>query len=485
MIREPDRPRPQLGRSLPATLLLVGALAATAGPPTATPSPSPPLRARLGEAVEKAQRLVEKVRGVPFPGPVASGVMPQKRLEAYLKKKIQEDLPVPFDRYAASLEALGLIEEEPALEQKVMGLYARQVAGFYDPEARKFWIVPERSREVDGEIPGLGISAASLTEDALLTHELTHALQDRRLGLDRLMKSVKDSSDGSLALEAFLEGEATVVMTEAILTKLPPEARSVLSPEALSKTMASVASGEQEIEGAEDVPEYFVKELLFPYVAGTAWIEKLRSKGGWSAVDAAYSHLPRTTADILHPNGSPARRETLTASEEPSARDLPPGTRPLYRDTLGEWTLRTLLQIGGADEPESTAADWQDDRILFFEEKSGRGPVGFVWRVRCATPAGATRLAAALGDIYTEDEDESPLARVTADGPLVEVVRGLEKGESAALGSHGPWSSFRAAGRTTKSWIASNVPCAKTGATTEPVRWKATARTAVIATRPT
>ena len=139
-----------------------------------------------------AQRLVEKVRGVPFPGTVASAILHEKDLARVLARKLVEDLPAPFPRYAASLAAVGFFDPEPGLEQKLTTLYARQVAGFYDPAEKKFFIVPERTAETAvAGAPTLGLSAETLLEDTLLAHELTHALQDRRLDLVPRLKALQ------------------------------------------------------------------------------------------------------------------------------------------------------------------------------------------------------------------------------------------------------------------------------------------------------
>ena len=394
---------------------------------------------RLTESVEKAKGLVEKIRGVPFRGPVISALLPAKDLPKLLEKKLVEDLPTTFDKYTASLVAVGLIEPEADLLKKITRLYSRQVAGFYDPAAKKFFIVPERSSEASAGVPELGVEAADLMQEALLTHELTHALQDQRLDLDRRMKALKDSTDALLALEAFLEGEATVVMTEALVSRLPPEGRTLLEGTGLTQMMSSLASGGTAIEGAEGVPDFFVKELLFPYVAGTAWIQAKRSHErqsdpleskasrapGWGAIEEAYRHLPETTSEILHPGKSFALRTRLSAAERPRASELPSRARSLYADTLGEWVLATLLERAGAGEDSAAlAADRQDDRILFFEAPGAvKESIGFLWRIRMSSPAGARRLADALGPLYTGRAlPARPAILVT--GSIVEVARG-------------------------------------------------------------
>src|SRR5664280_705402 len=172
------------------------------------------------------------------------------------------------------------------------------------------------------------LSAETLLEDTLLAHELTHALQDRRLDLVPRLKALRDSSDGLLALEAFLEGEATVVMMDALLTQLPDEAKELVGAETLTTMMSGLAAGAT-IECGEGVPPFFVKEMLFPYVGGTAWIQAKKKIGGWPAVDAAYARPPRTTSEILHPNRAGTARVVLDPGDRPSAASVPPGMRLL------------------------------------------------------------------------------------------------------------------------------------------------------------
>lgn len=423
---------------LPALFALAAAFAAALAAAAAAP-----LAQRLPEAVAEAQKLVEKVRGVPFRGAVASALLPEKDLAKILGKKLVEDLPVPFPRYAASLAAVGFLDPEAGLEDKITKLYARQVAGFYDPEVKKFFIVPERTTEAAAVAPALGLSAGTLLEDALLAHELTHALQDRRLDLVPRMKALKESSDALLALEAFLEGEATVVMMDALLVRLPPEAKELFGADTLSNMLSGLAAGTTNVDGSEGVPDFFVKEMLFPYVSGTAWIEARRAEGvGWTTIDANYRTPPTTTAEILHPERT-GTRAVLAPGDRPAAADLPQGMKVLYADTFGEWMLGTLLERAGAPDAKALAAEWQDDRILFFEPKRVEGearPVGFVWRLRATSPDAARRIAAALAPLY-ERPGGRPVAAVAARGDLVEIVRGRPqppKRVSPPAGTSGP-----------------------------------------------
>jgi hypothetical protein len=367
--------------------------------------------------VAEAQRLVERVRGIPFRTPVASALLPEKDLEAVLSKKLLEDLPVPFETYAASLASIGLIDPSPDLLPRLTRLYTRQVVGFYDPAEKRFYVVPERSRDSAGPV-------GELLEQLLLAHELTHALQDRRLGLDRRMRELKESTDALLALQAFLEGEATIVMTDALVESVPGDAREALGADPVGQILAGL-DDPAGVEGADGVPDFFVKELVFPYSAGTAWVRQKKKEGGWAAVDAVYRNLPSTTREILRPGSVPRPRKLLSARDRPSAGGAAAGATAAWADTLGEWVLGTLLERAGAgEEARGAAAGWQDDRVVFFapdRTPAGHG-IGFLWRIRTEGPAAAARIASLLAPLYATRPAPARPA-VTTRGDLVEVSR--------------------------------------------------------------
>jgi hypothetical protein len=261
-------------------------------------------------------------------------------------------------------------------------------------------------------------------EQLLLAHELTHAFQDQRLDLDRRMKGLRDSTDALLALQAVLEGEATLLMTDALLESVPGDAREALGTDPVEQILDGL-DGPAAVDGAEGVPDFFVKELVFPYSAGTAWVRQKRKEGGWAAVDAAYAHLPTTTREILRPGAAPTPRKLLADADRPRTSDAPAGSTSAWPDTLGEWVLGTLLERAGAGaEAADAAAAWQDDRVLFFAPKgrpAGQG-IGFLWRIRTTGPAGARRIAGLLETLYAS-RPAPARPSVTVRGDVVEVAR--------------------------------------------------------------
>src|SRR5215468_7498257 len=106
--------RARLFRRKPRRIAAAAALALLAARAAAENAESG-LASHLARSVKEAQALVETVRGVPFGGTVPSALLPEKDLPKLLEKKLVEDLPASFDKYAATLVAIGLLDPTPDL----------------------------------------------------------------------------------------------------------------------------------------------------------------------------------------------------------------------------------------------------------------------------------------------------------------------------------------------------------------------------------
>src|ERR1043166_5640956 len=117
-------------------------------------------------------------------------------------------------------------------------------------------------------------------ERGVLIHEMVHALQDQHFGLAKLHQA-SFGSDAELALAALIEGDATFTMIELLKEKQPKVAAMLDAP----------------LEKARDV------QTAFLYAEGARYVQALKNRGGWAAVNVAYKFPPRSTASILHPEG--------------------------------------------------------------------------------------------------------------------------------------------------------------------------------------
>jgi hypothetical protein len=339
--------------------------------------------ALLPARIREVSRLVEDVRGRRFEGSVPASEIDGPALRKFLQVKLSESFPAPPEETLRSLAVLGLIDRTPDLIDRLLDFYASQVIAFYDPEPRRFFVVRGAPQEA---LEGMG--GGDLSERLLFSHELTHALQDQSLRLDRRFKSLRDDGDRALALQCLLEGEATLVMVRVALKDLPGAEEA--AEEALAPLLSAGAL--EQANAPKNLPPFFVEQLFFPYVEGTSYVRRAVARGGWKEVDRLWTDPPLSTADILHPDRRIVPAGDLLPSDP--AKLAPPRTRFLYSDTVGEWAIRFLLKRSIPEEEASAAADgWRGDRLAFY---LAGDDYSYLWRIRFDSSASAGEFASAL-----------------------------------------------------------------------------------------
>ena len=368
--------------------------------------------ALLPARVAEVAKRVEQVRGRRFERSVPASEIDQAELRRMLRGKIAEGFPAAPEDTLRTYVALGLMEDAPNVLDKLIDLYASQIVAFYDPEPRRFYLVKGGEAALGSFDTAAGEGTA---ERIVFAHELTHALQDESMRLEKRMKDLKENGDRGLALESLLEGEATLVMIRVALADLP-------GGEATEEMMAPLLSAGalEKANIPKDVPDLFVEQLFFPYVDGTAYVRAAVKRGGWAEMDRLWKSPPASSAEILHGPSTPPPVENLLPSNADAL--APPGHRKLYTDALGEWTIRFLLRRTLPEvEADRAAAGWRGDRIAFFT--AGRS-IAYVWRVRCDGPGSAEILAAALARARQGAKNAPQIERRASD--LI-VTLGYEK----------------------------------------------------------
>jgi hypothetical protein len=370
----------------------------------------------LPDRVAEFSRKVEQVRGRKFGRAVPASELDKTELRRVLRSKLSEQLPVPADDYFRTLASLGLIDDQPGLLDALVDFYASQVIAFYDPQPRRFFVI-RGAEALGGDLGGDLGGAEGMAEGLIFSHELTHALQDETLRLDERIQRLKDDSDRVLALQCLLEGEATLVMIRVALQEIPGAGE--LAEEQLGPLLTAGALERENIP--KDVPDFFVDQLFFPYVDGLEYVRAAVKRGGWPAIDKLWRDPPASSAEILHGAALPPPAQGLFPE---NLAALAPGQRLLYLDTLGEWTLRFLLQRSLPEaEAAASSEGWRGDRIAFFS--SGKN-AGYVWRIRFDGAASAARFEAALKHARAKRPTAAPEA-IRLVGTDVVLWSGLAK----------------------------------------------------------
>jgi hypothetical protein len=336
--------------------------------PAATPAPSSDAAITCDETVtgspavsddndpnapvyDAIEAQVQDLRGVEATTPIARGVFDQASLCAYLRTSFREDNPADLISGTETLyKHLLLMPEDESLEQLYLDLLTSQVAGLYDDDDKKMYVVT-----ADG-----GIGPA---EEITYAHEFTHALQDQRFGLKQLMGEDFDQSDRQMARAAVVEGDATLLMSLW--------AQQNLTAAELGEVASTVDPASQAV--LDRMPAMLKEPLLFPYTQGlTLALAAFTQGGGYAGVDALYDKPPASTEQVLHPEKLEAREAPVAvAIPDDLATRLGDGWKVSLQDTLGELLLGILLKEGGASATGDAAAGWGGDRLALIEGPGG------------------------------------------------------------------------------------------------------------------
>ncbi len=360
-------------------------------------------------ATTEVLKETSEIRELPILRPVKSGAQSRTEIERMLIKNLNEQTSAAeMHATEVAFRKFGLAPSEFQYRPFIIKLLTEQVAGYYDPKGREFHLADWL--ELEGQKP-------------VMAHELTHALQDQHFNLRRFENWPHGDSDAELAVHALIEGDATLAMTLYM-------AKNPLVALAFSRSLTTGVATEQ----FNRAPRAMRESLIFPYMQGMEWATQVYRRGGWTMVSNAFSRLPLSSEQILHPekyfdyerpvkialpdvtnllnanNLAVSRQQSAVSSQQTpgtagaspasvrgrssrrgstTRRKLPTAHRPLptpawHRidsDINGEWTYYLILDqfLNAPVESKRAAAGWAGDRYALYE-----GPEGQVFLAQVA-----------------------------------------------------------------------------------------------------
>jgi hypothetical protein len=145
---------------------------------------APPRAEPLVRVADEVAREVEQLRGWTFKRPVRKERIPVARARQDIRRMLlASDKPQHRARVQAFLRVAGLIPPDCDLIATSLAVLDQQVAGYYEPATRTL-------RLVDRPSP-----MPPFVERMILSHELTHALDDQYLDLASLMNPANGTED--------------------------------------------------------------------------------------------------------------------------------------------------------------------------------------------------------------------------------------------------------------------------------------------------
>ncbi|MGA7930332.1 MAG: hypothetical protein WCA20_30595 [Candidatus Sulfotelmatobacter sp.] len=365
-------------------------------PPTqepSTPAPAPPTPATqekefkitpreaeaLFHSVDEILAFDSKRTGLPIRKQVKRRLTSRDEVVAYLTKHMKDEDVKKLQRSELVLKKFGLLPRDFDLEKLLVALLREQVAGYYDPKTKTVnlldWVPME-------------------DQEPVMAHELTHALQDQTIGLDKWMKKGekdlgeirKDPTPEDIendemddAREAVVEGQAETVMMEY---ELAPVGRTIANSPDLVETMeAQMANGADDSKVFKDAPIFLRESLTFPYSYGMKFVIKVMEKGGNAKAFAGMlANPPHTTREIMQP-------ETYLSGEKIEPMRVPEFKRD-FKDyvkfdigAMGEFDVAVLIeQYAGKKLSDEMYPEWRGGYYYAARPKNdAAAPLGLLY----------------------------------------------------------------------------------------------------------
>ncbi len=359
---------------------VLGVGAQQTAPPATVPPPSTPQSSEFLQSADEVLVEMSKLLSLPILSPLKKSLRSREEIRAYLVQKMKEDKDAG-KRYAdqKTMEKFGLLPKDYPLEQTMIKILTEQIAGLYDPDSQEFFIA-------DWNDPA--------DERMVMSHELTHALQDQHFHIDKWTDAAKPNDDAELARDAVIEGSALAAMLDYVL-------RGKGSIRDLGDLDPSLLMGE--IDSSPELakaPKVLQDELLFPYLAGTRFTQRvLKSSNGWPDFHKVFEKPPVSTQQIMHP-------DLYLQGVVPPKISLPETTavistdwKKLDENGMGEFGLLEIYkQFLDKDKAARLAEAWASDRYAIFENSKNKQTL-LLFHVRLASDADAARFFGAYSEL--------------------------------------------------------------------------------------
>ena len=317
------------------------------------PAPANARAASIEAATEAVLRETSEIRQLPILNRVKSGAQSRSEIERMIMKNLEEDT-TPEEMHASEVafKKLGLAPASFQLRPFLIKLLTEQVAGYYEPKTQEFYLADWI--DLDGQKP-------------VMAHELTHALQDQHFNLRRFEHWPKGDSDAEISAHALIEGDASLVMQKYL-------ERNPLRALAFVKSMMTSGTS---MEMFDSAPRALRETLMFPYEQGRNWVSTVQDRGGWEAVSKAFTDLPQSTEQILHPAKYFAHEAPVKINMANIASQLGSDWKRIDYDVNGEWGYYEILSeyIKSGAEAGRASEGWGGDRYAVYENQRTGGVV--------------------------------------------------------------------------------------------------------------
>ena len=396
----------------------------------------------LFHSVDEILEFDSKQTGLPIKHSVKRKLTSRDEVVAYLTNHLNDEDVRRLRRSELVLKKFGLLPRDFDLQTFLVALLKEEVAGYYDPKTKTVnlldWVPIEE-------------------QEPVMAHELTHALQDQDVNLQKWMKRgekdlgeiKKDPTPEDIendeidnAREAVIEGQAQAMMFQYAIA--PTGHSIVTSPELVKAMEEETLTGTPGTKVFNDAPIFMKESLTFPYNYGMNFIVDLMQKGGKEQAFAKLLHdPPHTTRQIMQP-------ETYLSGERIPPMFVPDFKRD-FKDyekfdigAMGEFDVDLLVeQYCGKQAANRIYPEWRGGYYYAAKSRANAAaPLGLLYVSRWSTSESASRFAGIYASSLTQRYKKlTETGRPPAADPPAKAEHEKDSSTPPALSGRHTWST--------------------------------------------
>ncbi|WP_348264921.1 hypothetical protein P8935_10375 [Telmatobacter sp. DSM 110680] len=327
---------------------------------------------QLFSLVDELLKFSSQESGFPIKSEVKRQMTTRGAVEHYLSEKFDEDEDAKrMQRSEIVLKKFGLLDRDFNLKPFLLALLKEQIEAYYDPKTKTVnmldWI------SVDEQKP-------------VLAHELTHALQDQHLDLDKwsdqtppdVSRTSSEDNDHlakdelDTAREAVTEGQATAVMMDDMLK---PMGESLIGNPEIVEFIKKRMSGSDNSPMLARAPLLLSESLLFPYREGLSFEQDVwMDRGQAAAFTGALDRPPSSSWEIMNPREY-EQGHVPTVPYLPNIHPLVDATyRPYDIGQVGQLDLHILAGLFGGENAARDLTPAWDGGIYWAGQRLNATP---------------------------------------------------------------------------------------------------------------
>src|ERR1700677_2141096 len=344
--------------------------AATGQAPAASGPQAPMTKEQAKEvfrSVDEILSFVSTGTKLPIEHSVKRKLISRDEVNRYLREKFDEDEGAKrMERSEIVLKKFGLLDRDFHLRPFLLSLLTEQIAGFYDNKTKTVnlldWIQPDEQKPV-------------------LAHELTHALQDQKVGLTKwsdvglngISHNAQEDNrhlqvdEAETARDAVAEGQAMAVFVDYTIRST---GRTIADAPELTDRMKDQVADTSGSPVMARAPLMLQESLLFPYSEGLSFEQAILVKAG---KDAAYAGVlanpPSSSFEIMNPEAYMAHTPVPVLRLPDIHPLLDAEYTPYDLGVMGELDVRMLAELFGGREIATALAPAWDGGVYYAAQR--------------------------------------------------------------------------------------------------------------------